>query len=1017
MSSDYEAITRHNERQLGLDTASRKTQICMYSDSTHFVYEILQNADDYGATEVFFKLSKNELLIEHNGQPFEEENVKAITYFGKSTSRDDLVKTGRFGVGFKSVFAFTGTPIIISGAEHFQVYGLYRVREYPHPSDLSRSRTRIILPFNHETEQPDYVDELMSEKKAYSKISARLTKLNMNTLLFTRNIREIRWEIDGRAGHYLREDDTGNDVRWTTITDGEHLRKYLVFSKIPKWKSEEYKAVDIAFIVDDKRQLIPADDFLYVLFATTQETHLQFILNGPYRTNPSRETISEEDHFNVHLMNETCALMKEVLKRIKEMGLLTTQFLSVLPNNTDKLRDFYSPLFKTTVETFCDYELVPTDDNKYASSINVFQGPSTIREVITKEELPFFLGRKNACWAKGVQQNSRSDNFLRGLNIRQWGFDELQEALSEKFSFYSYGRDADNNNKWLEARSDSWLQKLYIMLADAIRREDCSEVSLSGCQIIRALSGKEETHVIGSKAYFPKGRSYKDLPQVKPAILRGKNAQASQKIQESLTSLGVSEIGDEERIDLILETFYGEEESVVQPEMNLQHMSTFIKWWKKEKNAGKFEDYAIFSSGEGNQLRQRKPADCYLDAPIRKSGLDIIYKDKNCKLPGKWKVSKGYRKIVSDDFFGFAINCGVLDGLKIEEQLCSRHPNSSSLQKDYNKWGVKFTYTGKDSDYTINGLKDLLKTANREISLLIWRTLSEADHKVLEACFRPNQQHEMRTDKSSLVIALSKAQWIPDKNGQLFKPCDITKDMLHNDFKYDDRNGWLTAIGFGENERKKSEEHKTLRENCKKNGLSEECVDFIYEIAKLPKDEQKEKIKEFKKQLHQSKFKSLFPKKESPNPERRALKVRERLAEVPYKSYETREQSVRVSNYEVKPEVRKYLQDYYTNDDRKMICQICEQEMPFKLDDGSYYFEAVECIKDFQKESGENYIALCPVCAAKYKFANGSNEAVLRSEIQSADGLTIPVKLAKENKTIRFVKVHLEDFKVILEAE
>ena len=133
MPSDYKAITAHNEKQLGEDTASRKTQVSMYSDSTHFVYEILQNADDYGATEVCFQLSENEIVIEHNGESFTKENVEAITYFGKSTSRDDLVKTGRFGVGFKSVFAFTATPIIISGNEHFQIYGLYRIKEYPYP--------------------------------------------------------------------------------------------------------------------------------------------------------------------------------------------------------------------------------------------------------------------------------------------------------------------------------------------------------------------------------------------------------------------------------------------------------------------------------------------------------------------------------------------------------------------------------------------------------------------------------------------------------------------------------------------------------------------------------------------------------------------------------------------------------------------------------------------------------------------------------------------------------------------
>ena len=178
MPSDYKAIAKYNEEQLGRDTASRKRQISMYSDSTHFIYEILQNADDYEAKEVFFKLSETELWIEHDGEPFTEENVKAITYFGRSTSEEDPAKTGRFGIGFKSVFAFTATPIIISDCEHFQIYGLYRVKEHPYPDDLPRPRTRIILPFNHESEKPDYVENLMPKAEAYSKIEERLTSLN-----------------------------------------------------------------------------------------------------------------------------------------------------------------------------------------------------------------------------------------------------------------------------------------------------------------------------------------------------------------------------------------------------------------------------------------------------------------------------------------------------------------------------------------------------------------------------------------------------------------------------------------------------------------------------------------------------------------------------------------------------------------------------------------------------------------------------------------------------------------------
>ncbi len=386
--SDYTAITAHNEKGLGTDTASRKTQVSMYSDSTHFVYEILQNADDHGATEVCFKLSENEIVIEHNGELFTKENVKAITYFGKSTSRDDLVKTGRFGVGFKSVFAFTATPIIISGDEHFQIYGLYRIREYPYPDGFSRSWTRIVLPFNHESEQPDFVEKLMRREEAYTQISECLTTLNMNTLLFTQNIQEIRWEIDNSSACYRRVDEMENNIRFTTITSGKRANKYVVFSKTPKWENQAYKAVEIAFAVDTLGQLSPIDnDSLYVLFRTEEKTGLKFILNGPYRTNPARETISKTDDFNLHLMKVTCELMKESLPYLRDRNLLTVEFLSILPNQEDTLPDFYTPPRDTIISEFRNEKLTPMKEGGHAAASGIYRGESQLSSLIQDEDL------------------------------------------------------------------------------------------------------------------------------------------------------------------------------------------------------------------------------------------------------------------------------------------------------------------------------------------------------------------------------------------------------------------------------------------------------------------------------------------------------------------------------------------------------------------------------------------------------------------------------------------------------
>ena len=1049
MASDYEAITRHNERQLGLDTASRKTQINMYSDSTHFVYEILQNADDYGATEVFFKLTKDELLIEHNGEPFTEENVEAITYFGKSTSRDDLVKTGRFGVGFKSVFALTATPTVISDDEHFQIFGLYRVREHPYPAGFSRSRTRITLPFNHESEQPDYVEDWMSPKDAYSKISFRLTSLNMNTLLFTQNIREIRWEIDGQAGHYLREDRSDSTSRLTTITNEEQLNKYLVFSRIPQWRNQKYKPVEIAFAVDENDQLTAVDEFLHVLFATTQETHLQFILNGPYRTNPSRETISEDDHFNVHLMKETCALMQDVLQQFREKGLLTTQLLSVLPNPTDKLRGFYSPLHEATVEAFKAHELVPTDDNAYASAHNVLQGPAPLREVITKKELSFFTGRENTYWAKGVSPGSRADYFLRGLDIQQWGWEQLQEALDEKYGPYVYIHDAEAH-AWLRERRDSWLQKLYILLAQAIRRDECSDWTLKGCRIIRVKEGGQEIHVAGSKAYFPKGRSYGDLPQVKRAILRGKTQRATKKIEESLVALGVSTIGDEKRIDLLLETFYAEDAPKVTPQQHLKHISSFIKWWKKEKDASKFEDYEIFRTAGIGDLY--KPDDCYIDAPICKSGLDGLYRDKKCMLPRKWKVWAGYRKLSDEGFRDFAVDCGVDDRLTIIRQSCNRHPKRPHLQHDYYHYvGVRYTHTSINKDYTIKGLSAMLEMKNRNVNLLIWHTLSTASPDVFQASFRPNQQYETRTDKSSLFIALSKAEWIPDKRGTLRKPADVSKGTLHTTFKYDNRNGWLDEIGFGEKAKLTDAAYKGRKEMAATLHVPFKVVEFF---SGLTPDEREKESKEFnalvKAKEAARKSVQRIQQKEIPyhealvgafmapgntdsprdarggstkNPDRRRKKTSQDIASAINREGKPDARfsfSVRKKWKGKNDKVRVALGEWYGG-----CCQICGRTFPQRS--GEHYFEGLYLVPYTTAEWLDrvgNVLCVCPWHSAMFQFGRKEvDEDIiaqimrLKAEAEAGDGhLLIYLKLCGQPVEIKFVEKHLIDLQEMIKA-
>lgn len=1067
MPSDYQAITVYNEEQLGKDTASRKTQVSMYSDSTHFVYELLQNADDYDATEISFKLSENNLVIEHNGEPFREQHVKAISYFGKSTSRDDLVKTGRFGIGFKSVFALTATPIIISGEEHFEIFGLYRLREHPYPDGFSRHQTRIVLPFNHESEQPDFVEELVSPEKAYEQISRCLTTLSMDTLLFTRNIREIRWEIGERAGHYLREDDRDDHARSTTIMDEARVNKYLVFSKIPEWENQKHKAVEIAFAVDEQEHLSPIDkDTLYVLFPTEEKTGLRFILNGPYRTNPARETISKTDDFNVHLMEVTCELMKELLPKLRERRFLTPQFLSVLPNATDqlthrhnwwessrhKLRGFYTPLHDTIVGQFRHEKLTPTRQGGHAAASGLYQDRSTrgLSELISDEDLATLLGKdpSSSLWVAKPQlvqrrdergrfiqdedaqgQHERIGNFLATLEISPWETENLIQRL---------GTQSDTVMEWLKGKSDEWHQALYILLGDfasASYRWD----RLSNLSIVRCSDG---IYRRGEECFFPSDDVERDerFPRVAKGVYSsGRNEDQNQKARDFLEKIEVGPVDEKAEIEAILQQRYAQEPIKLGEEVHTRDLNRFIAFVEDTDKADLFKDYFIFELGDGGW---GKPDDVFVDSPWLDTDLSVYYEAMD-------EDSDRLRKPLSakyEGFFGsepeklarFAEAVGAQTKLEVSRERCSReHPEYQNLVESMPPWHPA-AYS-RDEDYVIHGLKAFLDAPSIDKSRLIWRTMCVQPESCLRAQYWTRKKYEGQSypAKSTLVHDLRGAEWVPQKDRDAIsfvRPCDASRALLPEEgfswpkgHPHDAGEKWLEAIEFGKAARAQKVEnihrdqqaknlgfdssdeakkHAELASRLKEQGIS---IDNVISQYRLPNSETPD-----------------FPKQPVIDRARRAQRVRKRFSEAEPVVYEPRERNIRTSQDSI--DRKTSLIEWYTNESGEMLCQICQQEMPFKKQDGDYYFEAVEVLDvkflnqhlsdhHVPKELEAQYLALCPTCAAMYKyFVKGSPETLdaLTNQWMNSDNLETPVKLGERETSIRFVEVHLHDLKVIL---
>ena len=126
MPADYDKIRAENITRYGTDTAVLDLLGQLYSDRTHFIFELIQNAEDAGARELAFELFDGRLEVRHDGRPFTEADVRGICGVGNSAKSGDLTAIGAFGIGFKSVYAYTQTPSVHSPGEHFRIENYVR---------------------------------------------------------------------------------------------------------------------------------------------------------------------------------------------------------------------------------------------------------------------------------------------------------------------------------------------------------------------------------------------------------------------------------------------------------------------------------------------------------------------------------------------------------------------------------------------------------------------------------------------------------------------------------------------------------------------------------------------------------------------------------------------------------------------------------------------------------------------------------------------------------------------------
>ena len=258
----------------------------------HIISELLQNADDAGATEATIQIKNQVFLFAHNGEDFAEEHFASLCRFGYSNKRA-LHTIGFRGVGFKSTFSlgdevelFTPTLSIC-----------FNRRRFTQPKWLltytdTRGRTLIRVKISDQHRQREVEKNL--EEWLKSPVS----------LLFFRHIRSLRIGEREILWSNLGPGPFPESERMTLEEDSE-AAYLLIRSEAQEFPAEALAEIRQERMLNNDEQgvfppckveiVLGVTGLLYVVLPTGVETELPFACNAPFIQDPARLKIKDPE--------------------------------------------------------------------------------------------------------------------------------------------------------------------------------------------------------------------------------------------------------------------------------------------------------------------------------------------------------------------------------------------------------------------------------------------------------------------------------------------------------------------------------------------------------------------------------------------------------------------------------------------------------------------------------------------------------------------------------------------------
>lgn len=1003
-----------------------------YSDSNHFVYEVLQNAEDEKASKVIIQYYEDKLVFYHNGEPFDEEDVRGVSSMLMGTKdREDAQTIGRFGMGFKSVFKYTHQPEIYSDEEAFCIRNYLlpvEIKEgwdYLSEKDKVACRLgdgRISYPFRKEEHLTKIIIPFTKRKDDGSiqaisgqDVVKKLEDLDGEILLFLSYIKELYW-IDTTRNKYalIALEQSREDIDLVTCRmegssfgNKEEITRYLRFLKVFNHPDMRNANVGIAYKVNNRANNIneTKDNRISVYFPTKDETSLPFLVHGSFETAVSREKLMEPSDFNNDLYDELGNLICESLEKLADRQLITQTFIRriLIPAFNEEriagLKEKITDQFKTKC-------LLPDINNEYLMAMDLslaipfgisdfFESPlfsSSFNSVLSFVALSdekgagftdYFSWLKDDIgvrvfsldsWAQQLQLMEKN-HLIANSNEREdlmklYAFlSDYRESLYERNTGYSSYRSGYSRSGPYEATLKTVLSSAWSTLRTA------PIVLNAERRLVAAYMESSE------QIYLNSSSKYKKV--VSSAIVDSKVAEEYKQLLEE--GLQINEFDNYQYVKEKVIKKYVEINGSINfdstdddyEEEYVEDLKQIIQLFDDGYNSDEIRSllknaYIIRIKKDNGEILFNTPVDTYL--PLS---------DEDVNLKVYFQAVNETDELIDEDFYkqyGISLSKLKLFGLYTSVVNEGNTYYSGSPGNPY--WRALNGYCPKiDIDYWDENIEYIEENPEDELSKNksgIMLNLILTNYHKLAGKVEHNRTntHVLEEESYFLKYSVRSSAWIYNVNEEICRIKDISRFELNTDIY-----GMLAynkdayqLLGFIQKEQDVRAEAydvvETLEDHEQKLLLKQLARKFGYSLEQS-NDEPEDDIGDSGIFTPEDWISKDFPERRMKNHDSLTEHVRQQFFCADPVKYQQVLRHIRTSK---NPKtVREYAIGMYTNADGVRICQICREPIQS--------VEVVE-IANFGIEMEQLNLCLCRNCAAKYKMLRDNNKTTFKNAIR-----------------------------------